>query len=215
MALLEANIRSNVGTRDSRILRADGLIPCIIYGHGEDPVAISLSEAELSLAVHHRQRLLEIKIKGKRKKQNVLIKELQWDTFAYHILHADLTRVDLDEKVTVTVPIVLRGTPAGASENGVLQQWALEVRVECLVRAIPEDIRVLVTDMKVGESLLMKDLELAEGAKLLSDPEARVCSVEVIQEEAPAEAEGEAAAAQPEVIGEKTEDQTEGEGASD
>jgi large subunit ribosomal protein L25 len=211
MAELKATPRSDVGTRKSRKLRAQGAIPGIIYGHGEPPEAVTLSRHDVELVVHHGERLLEVDLEGR--KQNVLVKEVQYDALGQVILHMDLTRVDLDERVEVTVPIILRGTPVGVSENGVLQQYIAQVQIECAVRAIPDDVRVSVAEMKVGNMLAMRDLPLPEGAKLVSDPELVVASVRVIAEEAvPAAAEP--GPAEPEVIGEKKEEEAEGEEAA-
>lgn len=213
MPVLEANIRNNAGKRDSRILRKNGLIPVVIYGHGKDTVSVTMKVHDIDLAIGHGERLLEIDIDGK--KENVLFKEVQWDTFGQKILHVDLTRVDLNERINLTVPIVLRGTPAGASEDGVLQQAAAEVNVECLARAIPEEIRLSVNAMNIGDALHMSDLELPEGVKLLDEADTLVCSVTIIAEEVEAEpVEGEEST-QPEVIGEKAEEESEGEEASE
>ncbi len=206
MALLKAQKRPEAGTRKARALRRQGLIPGVIYGHGQKTQPISMSEHDVEAAVFHGGRLLEIELDGK--KENVLIKEVQYDTFGQEVIHVDLARVRLDERVEVTVPIVLRGTPAGISEGGMLQQAANEVTLECLVSEIPEEITVQVTDLNVGEAQYMRDLPLSEGAKLLSDKDAMVCSVIVIaEEEAPPEVEeGEEVTAEPEIIGEKLEE---------
>lgn len=206
MAVLKAQKRPEAGTRRARALRKQGLIPGVIYGHGRKTQPITMAEHDVELAVFHGERLLEIELDGK--KENALIKEVQYDTFGQEVLHVDLARVRLDERVEVTVPIVLRGTPAGVSEGGVLQQAANEVTLECLVSEIPEEIPLQVTDLNVGEAQYMRDLPLPEGAKLLSDGDAMVCSVIVIaEEEAPPEAEEvEEAAAEPEIIGEKPEE---------
>lgn len=206
MALLKAQKRGEAGTRKARALRRQGLIPGVIYGHGRKTQPITMSEHDVESAVFHGERLLEIELDGK--KENVLIKEVQYDTFGQEVIHVDLARVRLDERVEVTVPIQLRGTPAGVSEGGVLQQAANEVTLECLVSEIPEEIALQVTDLNVGDAQYMRDLPLAEGAKLLSDSDAMVCSVIVIaEEEAPPEVEeGEEVAAEPEIIGEKPEE---------
>ncbi len=200
MALMKATKRDDVGTRKVQALRSEGLTPGVIYGHGQPTQPVTLNKHEVELAILHGERLLEIELEGQ--KQNVLIKEVQYDTFGQRVLHVDLARVDLDERVKVTVQIVLKGTPIGVSEqDGVLQQTASEVDVECAVRAIPEEITILVTGMNVGDRLTMGDVPLPEGATLLDDPDKAVANVTVLaeEEEAPAEAE----AAEPEVIGEK------------
>ena len=205
MALLKAQKRLEAGTRKARALRRQGLVPAVIYGHGRQTEAITLSEHDVSLAVLHGERLLEIELDGK--KENALIKEVQYDTFGQEVIHVDLARVRLDERVEVTVPIVLRGTPVGLSSDGVLQQAANEVTMECTVTEIPEEVSLQVTDLDIGQALYMRDLPLPEGAKLLSNSDTMICSIIVIaEEEVPAEApEAEEAVAEPEVIGEKPE----------
>ncbi len=205
MALLKAQKRSEAGTRKARALRKQGLIPGVIYGHGRKTQSITMSEHDVTLAVLHGERLLEIELDGK--KENALIKEVQYDTFGQEVIHVDLTRVRLDERVEVTVPILLRGTPVGLSSDGVLQQAANEVTMECIVTEIPEDISLQVTDLEVGEARYMRDLPLPEGAKLVSNSDTMVCSVIVIAEEEaePEEALAEEAAPEPEIIGEKPE----------
>ena len=211
MALLKANVRSELGTRRVRRLREKGRIPGIIYGHGEEPVPVTLDRHDVGVAIQHGERLLEIDLDGR--KHNALFKDVQYDALGQDILHVDLTRVSLDERVEVTVPIELRGTPAGAAEDGVLQQIAAEVTIECLVTAIPDDIRVSVSQMRVGDQLYMRDLPLPQEASLVSNPDEMVCSVTVLaeeREEAPAEE-----AAEPEIVGGEKEPAEEGEEAAD
>jgi len=207
MAVLKATKREAVGTRQVRRLRESGVVPCVIYGHGQEPQSISLPEHEVELAIHHGDRLLEMDLDGA--KQNVLVKEVQYDTFGQRVLHVDLARVDLDERVEVTVEIVLKGTPVGVSEEGgVLQQVASEIQIECAVRSIPEQIVARVGEMKLNDHLTMGELALPEGATLLEDADAVVAIVRMVAEEAEAEpAEGEEA--EPEIIGEKKEEEEE------
>ncbi len=211
MALIKATKRAVTGSRWASKLRKEGLIPGVVYGHGEETQHITLKEHDVELAVLHGERLLEIDCEGKT--QNVLIKEVQYDTFAHQVLHIDLARVDLDESVEITVPITLKGIPVGVTdEDGVLQQSAPEVTIECPVRAIPEDITVVVTEMKVGDTLTTGDLPLPDGAKLLAAADVLVARVRVLVEEV-AEEVAEEGGAQPEVIGETQEG--EGEAASE
>jgi len=198
--VLEATQRTERGRRASRLMRKNGLIPAVIYGHGQPTVSVTLNKHDVELAIKHGERLLEVQVDGKG--ETVLLKDLQWDTFGQIVLHLDLTRVDLDERVHITVPIILRGTPVGAIDGGVMQQMASEVEIEVAVRDMPDDIRISVAALAVGDTLHMSDLELPAGAKLLSDADMLVCSVTLVAEEAEAEpAEGEEAAGGPEVIG--------------
>ncbi len=207
MATMKVQLRNEIGSRKSRRLRDSGQIPGIVYGHGQPSVAVTISEHEMGLALAHGARVLEIDLDGSI--ENVLIKDVQYDTFGQVILHADLARVNLDERVEVTVPILLRGTPKGAEEGGVLQQIAAEVTIECVVTAIPEEIRVPVAELALGQSLHMSDLKLPEGATLLEDPAAIVCTVSVIAEEEEAAEPAEGGPSEPEVLRErKTEEES-------
>ncbi len=205
MASLKAKKRDQLGSRKSRSFREKGLIPGIIYGHGQTPVPVTLAAGELLAAIHHGERLLEVDVDGAT--ENCLIKATQYDAMQQDLIHVDLARVSLDERVEVTVPVVLRGTSAGVTEEGgVLHQSVSQARMECLVTAIPDEIRVSVEHLKVGDRLLARELPLPEGAKLLMDAEQVIASVIVVAEEVAAPA-AEEAVAQPEVIGEKKEEE--------
>jgi large subunit ribosomal protein L25 len=123
------------------------------------------------------------------------------------VLHVDFTRVDLNERVEVTVPLILKGEPKGEAEGGVLTQVISDIQIECLVTQIPEDIRHNVSDMGLNDVVHISDLKLPDGVRAIQDPEQIVATVKEVAEEAPAEAaEG---AAEPEVIG-KVEEGAEG-----
>lgn len=204
MAAVKATVRDEIGSRRVKALRRRGMVPGIIYGHKEVPVPIALSEHDIELAVRHHERVLEVDLAGQT--LNALVKEVQWDTFGHEVIHVDLCRVGLDERVEVTVPVVCRGAPAGAADGGVLRQNIPQVKIECLVTAIPEEIRVPVAHLNVGDVLHLRDLALPEGAKLLGDPEAILCTVSVIAEVVEAPVAAAVAAAEPEVIGAKKEE---------
>jgi large subunit ribosomal protein L25 len=203
--------REELGTRRCRRLREQGLVPGIIYGHGEENLCVSVRAHDIEGAISHGERLLRAEVD--RKQENLLIKAVQYDHLGNRVIHVDLTRVSLDERVEVTVPIVLRGTPVGVeSEDGVLTQRLNEVEIECLVTAIPEELRVQVAGLHVGDALRVADLELPDGVTASEDGETVVVSVAVMaEEEAPAE-EIEEAAVEPEVIGEEAEEEPAAEG---
>ena len=201
MATMKATKRTELGTNKVKLLRRVGNIPGIIYGHGLTPEAVTITEHEVELALLHGERLLELDVEGKI--ENVLIKDLQYDTFGNEILHVDFARVDLNELVEITVTVALTGTPQGVKDGGVLQQSVAEIHIECPVQHIPEEIKILVTGLQLDERMNLGQIELPEGVRLLDDPETLLCSVQMLAEEPEeAPAEGEETAA-PEVIGEK------------
>ncbi|MGD2110586.1 MAG: 50S ribosomal protein L25 [Phycisphaerae bacterium] len=207
---LKAQPRTAVGTRAVRALRESGLLPAIIYGHGEAPEPVSLPGHDVVVALAHGARTVQLDIGGK--KGRYLIKEVQYDHRAEEPIHLDLARVSLDERVTVRVAIELRGTPKGASDGGILEQQLTGIEVECIVTDIPETLHPLVTELGVGDSLLVKDLELPPGVVAQVDPEERVATVKAAEavteaiepEEAEEKPEGEE---EPELIGRAKKDE--------
>jgi len=209
---LKAEPRTATGTRAVRALRETGMLPAIIYGHGEDPEPVTLPAHEVEVALAHGARTVRLELKGKA--GQYLIKEVQYDHLAEAPIHMDLARVDLNERVTVRVGIELRGVPKGASDGGVIDQHMADIEVECLVTDIPETLHPLVTELGLGESLFVKDLDLPEGVVPQSDPDERVATVKAVAA-APEEEEAEEGAAgdeaEPEVISRaKMEDGDEG-----
>ena len=209
---LKAQRRTAFGKRPTRRLREQGMIPAIIYGHGEDPVPVSLNEHDVEVALDHGARTLTLDIQGNE--QQLLIKEVQYDHLDHLPIHLDLVRFDVHERVTVTVGVELRGIPKGVGEGGVLEQYRAEIDVECLVTDIPDTLHPLVTELGLDETLFARDLQLPPGVTLVTDGEERIATVrelapEVEPEEAPGE--GEEVAATPEVIGRgKKEEEEEG-----
>lgn len=198
-----AKPRAELGSRANKRLRDQGLIPGVIYGHKEAVVPVTLPKKELAGHLNHGAHLFSVSLDGKN--ENVLVKEVQYDHLGIEILHVDFARVSLDEKVEVTVPLELKGTPAGEAEGGVLQQIVAELEIECLVTEIPNAIVYNVSEMKVDDVLHIKDIKLPTGVRALQDEDLVVAQVKTIEEEAPAVAEGETA--EPEVIGRKAEDE--------
>ena len=204
-AQLTAKVRGELGSRRNKRLRDAGFVPGVIYGHKEAVVPVTLPKKELVGHLNHGAHLFSLALDGKS--ENVLVKDVQWDHLGIEVLHVDFTRVDLNERVEVTVPLILKGEPKGEAEGGVLTQVISDIQIECLVTQIPEDIKHNVSDMGLNDVVHISDLKLPDGVRALQDPDQIVASVKEIAEEAPAEvAEG---AAEPEVIG-KAEEGAEG-----
>ncbi len=172
---LKGKRRKEHGTRTSRKLRDLGRLPAVIYGHGEKPETITLDRHDVEVGLAHGARTMQVDINGK--KGQYLIKEVQYDHLDQTPIHLDLTRVNLNERVTVNIGIELRGTPKGSHEGGILDQHLADIEVECLVSQIPQTFHPLVNELAVGDSLLVKDLELPAGVTVLADAEERICTV--------------------------------------
>ncbi len=190
--LLEAEIREHAGSKSAAKLRAQGRIPAIVYGHKKEPTSISLDAHDFAEGLHHGHRLLDVKI-GKRK-EKLLVKDLQYDHLSKNIIHADLIRVDVTEMVKVTVPLELKGTAKGAHEGGIIEEHTDHLEIECRATDIPESIIVSVKEVGVGDAVHASDIELPTEVKLVSDPTtllvtchlvAAAKTTEELEEEAP------------------------------
>ena len=198
---LEAQIRDRTGSKTASAVRRQGRIPAVVYGHQEQPVAVSLDAHDFVEGLHHGARLMDLTLAGKNEK--AIIKALQYDHLGRDVIHADLMRVDITEVIKVAVPVELKGTPKGAQEGGVLTAHTTRLEVQCLAINIPELIVVPVKDMEVGQSIHAGQVQLPEGVTLASPVETLIASCTLVQEVKTTEQVEAEVPAAPEVITEK------------
>lgn len=177
---LQAEVREQTGSKAAAAVRRQGRIPAIVYGHKQEPVAISLDAHDFVEGVHHGHRLMDVTVAGQTDK--MVIKDLQYDHLGRRIIHADLMRVDVTEMIEVTVPIELKGTARGTHEGGIVEAHLDHLDVECQAINIPESIVVSVKDLEVGQSIRAGDIKLPEGVKLVTPAETFVVSCRVLVE---------------------------------
>lgn len=205
--LLKAELREQAGSKHSVKVRNQGRIPAIVYGHKEEPLAISLDAHNFVEGLHHGHRLMDVQI-GK-KKEKIIIKDLQYDYLGKNVIHADLMRVSVTEKVKVTVPLEFKGTAKGTHEGGIVEGHADHLDVECKATDIPEIITVSVKEMGVGDVIHAGDIELTEGIKLVSSPEMLLATCHLVTAAKTTEEVEEEMPIAPEVIGEAEESEQE------
>lgn len=208
--VLKANVRRQGGSNKSAELRKQGQLPAVLYGHKQEPVSVSLDARAFLEGVHGGGRIFDLDIEGQR--NTIMIKELQYDYLGQSILHADLMRVNLSERVTVQVAIELRGTAEGTHEGGIVEMVLSSIEIECTVKDIPERIPVNVKGLQLNQSLHAGQIELPEGFKLVTDAEALVviCHEPAAVKAEEAAAEGaEAGTAEPVVLTEKKKEEAE------
>jgi large subunit ribosomal protein L25 len=205
----KVQVREKTGSKPAGLVRKEARIPAIVYGHKEEPVAVSLDGHDFTEAVHHGHRLLDIQIKSK--KQKVIIKDLQYDYLGKEIIHADLMRVSATERVKVEVPIELKGTAKGTHEGGIVEEHLDHLEIECKVTEIPERIVVRVNELGVGDSIHARDVELPAGAKLMTEPDVLIAACHIVAAAKTAEEAEEEVPTAPEVIGEEEKEQKEHE----
>lgn len=199
--VLKAEVREHTGSKHAAKVRDEGRIPAVIYGHKQEPVAISLDVHNFIDALHHGKRLMHVQIG--RKKEKILVKDLQYDYLGRDIIHVDLVRVDITETVKVRVPIELKGTAQGTHEGGIIEEHVDRLEVECKVTDIPEMLVVMIKDVSVGDALHASDVELPEGVKLAGAPETLVVTCHLVAAAKTAEQAEEELPIAPEVIGEE------------
>jgi large subunit ribosomal protein L25 len=194
--LIPTEKREGRGTKKAVRLREKGLLPAVLYGHKEATISLSVPLDKFSAALRHGVRVFDLETGGKVEK--AVINELQYDYLGKEILHVDFRRVSTDERITVHVPIELRGTAPGVTGGGVLDQQIHSLEVECLALEIPSSIRVAIGELQIGSAIHVRDLKLPPGVVAQADEDAIVVQVTAPQAEAE---EGEAGErAEPELI---------------
>jgi len=184
---LTAQVRALSGKGAARKLRAQGLVPAVLYGN---------TEKELNLAVPERalNRLLGAsQVEGESQPRPVIIKEIQKDPVSNQLLHVDFMQVRLDQPITTVVPLTLVNEDRRESDGGIVEQILREIEVTCLPTQIPEFIAVDVSGLKINDTLRVADVVAPPGVEVTTDPEEVVVTVaapaEPVAEETAEEAE--------------------------
>ena len=189
--------RGEVGKGAARKARAAGRIPGVLYGHGQEPVALSVSAREFELAVRKQggNPIIGLDLEGGE--HTALIRGVQYDPLTHDIIHLDFLRISLTEAIEIEVPIKLVGLPVGVKDGGgILEPIVRELKVRCLPTAIPQSIEVDVTALNIGDSVHVRDIVVPE-ATVLTDADVTLATVvppTVQAEEKPAEEAAAAAA---------------------
>lgn len=164
-----------MGTSASRRLRKTGQVPAVLYGHKQGNEHLTLTQKSVDSILRHHSKIVELQ---GAVNETALVSDLQFDPLGIDVLHIDLQRVDLNERVTVTVSIQFKGEPAGAKQGGIVIESGHEVEVECPAVAIPEAIVLQVTAVAAGENRTAGDLVLPENVSLVTSPETVVYHIE-------------------------------------
>lgn len=207
MDKISAKLRSEKGTNPCKRLRRAGRIPGIVYGKDTEPTQITVDRADFHRLIRHHgeSSLISLEIEGERTDHEMAIyKNVQIDALNTKVLHIDFQAVRAGEKVSITVPVVLTGTPVGVrDQGGVLMQARNEVTITCIPKLIPEQLEIDISTLELHQSIHLGELPLAEGIELEDNP--KISLVSIIETRAVAAesteegegAEGEVAAAKP------------------
>lgn len=175
--VLDATKRTESGKSAARQLRREGRIPAVIYGHGRDPEALTISQADFEKTLASISGTTVIKLKVGSKTSSALIQEIQRHPTKLQILHVDFLEVHKGEKLTVRPPIRLVGSPHGVrNQGGVLDQILRELEIRVLPKDMPDHIQIDVTALTVGQSIHVSDLDVPN-VEILADSHATICTV--------------------------------------
>jgi large subunit ribosomal protein L25 len=198
---VNAESRQEVGKKISKKLRKDGRVPAIIYGGEKEsiPISLLLSDVKQILKARMGENTI-LRIHRDDLKVDAMLKQIQYDYLSDSIIHVDFIRIDLTKPIEVKVPVEISGESIGVRlEDGVFDFVNRELKIWSIPDKIPRAIEVDVTDLHVGHSIKVDDLNLGEEIEFLSDPQTVICSVsvkgmveeEVVEEEVEEEIEGE------------------------
>lgn len=176
--VLTVEPRAERGRSDVRKLRADGLLPGVIYGAGIEAAALSVPRSELLRVLHQHgaHPLVTVKVNGGRE-YLALIKDLQVDPVRQEALHVDFHRVQEDKPVQTEVEVSIVGTPVGVKAGGILDVIVRTVAIEALPRDLPESIEFDASEMDMGSTARVGELTAPRGVTILSDPEQTLATV--------------------------------------
>lgn len=160
--------RTEAGSASARRLRRSGRVPCIAYGGGSEPLALSADARELADIAAHAG-IVSLHVDGEKGSQHALIHAIQHNHLGTEILHVDFIQVRMDQPITTEVPLETQGTAEGSAQGGELHIFLYDLEVKCLPANIPEMIVVDVTSLKVGEALTIGDISLPDGVEATAE----------------------------------------------
>lgn len=213
--IIEANERKTINKRSRNNLRNEGRVPGVLYGSRMEPIPIDVTRLKINpLVFTAKTNLISLKLDG-HEEYECVIKDVQFDPVSDEVLHFDLIGLTRGEKIQLEVPIKLLGNAVGVKEGGLLQESMHKLSIECLPKDIPQLLELEVTELNIGDSIHVSDLNF-ENITILNPENTIVVSVvlpkveieveEVEEGEELAEEEG---AAEPEVIGKGKESEEE------
>ena len=156
---LNVEIREEKGHSAGRKLRREGRVPGVYYAHGDKAVTIVLNTRELKRVMNTEVNILDVVFPGNKIKKSVL-KDVQVDPITDEPVHVDLMGINLKEKIRLKIPVLLKGTPVGLKDQGgVLVHPTREIEVEGLPLDLPEHVEIDISDLSIGDSVTVANLE--------------------------------------------------------
>jgi large subunit ribosomal protein L25 len=200
---IEVSRREKVGSNHNFRLRRDGSVPVVLYGLKKDTLPLAMKDRDLQTFLRSGNRLVELKLgDGTR---TAILREVQYDPISDAVLHVDFVRVDKEQEIQDTVPVIFKGRPKGAGEGGVFQGLRDHIEVRSKPASLPREIVIEVEHLGLHDGIHARDVKLPAGVTLVTPPAALLCVVTTVKVEVAAPTPAEGAAAEPELIGKKPE----------
>ena len=194
--ILQAEPRTDLGSRNAGRIRRRGLLPAVVYGLDTDVLSVTVSARELDHALHSdsgANTLITLKLQGEDDAL-ALARQIQRHPTRNELVHVDFVRVRRDVAVAAEIPLTIEGEPPGVKEGGILEQLFFTITVEALPGNIPTDITVDVSHLALGDQLRVADLPIPPGVAVQHEPDELVAQISIprgLEEEEAEAAEGE------------------------
>jgi large subunit ribosomal protein L25 len=171
---LQASLRKETGKKESKNLRKQDLVPCVLYG-GEENIHFAVPEKQFKNLVYSPDVFL-VKLDIEGKQYDATMQDIQFHPVTDKILHVDFTQIFKDKKVTLNLPIHLTGSSAGLIAGGKLRQRRRSIKVRGLIEHMPDHLEIDMTDLEIGDSLKVGELEY-DNLEVMDPPRAMVVGV--------------------------------------
>jgi len=195
--VLQAKNRVKAGSAESRRIRKIGRIPAVIYGRAGQAVSIDLDSLDFVKGTKGISESTIVKVEVEGKSYDAFVKATQRNIIDGKILHIDFYEVESGVVLRAKVPLILQGNPIGVREGGMLETPFHEIEIECLPKDLPERIEIDISGLRANNSLYIRDIPLAAGVRLLSNPDQVVALVKFAKADAAAATAAAEAAAAP------------------
>ncbi|MCL1959859.1 MAG: 50S ribosomal protein L25 [Spirochaetes bacterium] len=195
--VLQAKNRQKKGSAESRRIRRSGRIPAVLYGRSGKSISIDLEAVDFIKNTKGISESTIVKVEVDGKSYEAFVKDTQRNIIDGNILHIDFYEVESGIALRAKVSVILHGNPIGVREGGMLENPVHEIEVECLPKDLPERIELDISGLKANQSIHVRDIPLAGGVRLISNPDQVVALVKFAKVEAAAPVAAEAEAAAP------------------
>ena len=178
---LASKFRKGTGKGVARKLRADGQVPGILYGPSMEPIPLALNEKEVQQLVKSKglNRIIELQVDDApgEKSHLCLIKDLQRDVYQQRVMHIDLRKLDLNEKVVVSIRLTLEGEAVIRAKGGIVEQMVRGIRVRTQPANIPEGTTADISELRLGQTITIGEVALPEGVELVDNPDSPIVNI--------------------------------------